>query len=231
MDYKRIHDLIIERAKNRHLEGYSEKHHILPACLGGTNDKSNLVKLTAKEHFIVHKLLCMIYPHESKLQYAVWAFCNWKSTGQKRNYHIGSREYEKLRKEFSITHSNRLLGIKLGPQTHDHISKRTSQLKGSGNGMFGKTHTEKARLAIKNAQTGSSNSQYGKTGVNHSSSKMYILNNNGINEEYESTADIIKRVEELGIKWNTLRQYSKKNKYVKGCIVTSRLNILKNVDI
>jgi hypothetical protein len=40
--------------------GYCEKHHILPKCLGGSNDKLNLVQLTAREHFICHLLLVKI---------------------------------------------------------------------------------------------------------------------------------------------------------------------------
>jgi len=54
MDYKKIHDNIIDMARNRKLEGYTEKHHIIPKCMNGTNDPNNLVKLTAREHFLIH---------------------------------------------------------------------------------------------------------------------------------------------------------------------------------
>lgn len=36
---------------------YYEKHHIKPRCLGGSDDDDNMVLLTFREHFIVHKLL------------------------------------------------------------------------------------------------------------------------------------------------------------------------------
>jgi len=42
---------IINKSKNRLLTGYKEKHHILPRCLGGKDNKDNLVELTAREHF------------------------------------------------------------------------------------------------------------------------------------------------------------------------------------
>ena len=46
MDYKLIHDSIINNArlKNRKKGGeiYYESHHIIPKCLGGSNDKDNL---------------------------------------------------------------------------------------------------------------------------------------------------------------------------------------------
>ena len=44
MNYQRIYNQIIERAKTRQLEGYVEKHHIIPRCLGGLDDKENIVK-------------------------------------------------------------------------------------------------------------------------------------------------------------------------------------------
>lgn len=49
---------IIEKAKNRiEYTGYTEKHHIIPKSLGGNNAATNLVVLTAKEHYIAHHLL------------------------------------------------------------------------------------------------------------------------------------------------------------------------------
>jgi hypothetical protein len=67
MDYKKVHDSLIERAKTRIIEGYAETHHIIPRCLGGTDDVSNLVKLTPEEHYLVHQLLIRIYPDNPKL--------------------------------------------------------------------------------------------------------------------------------------------------------------------
>jgi 5-methylcytosine-specific restriction endonuclease McrA len=58
MNYQKIHDSIIERAKNRNLLDYKERHHIIPKCLGGSDNLDNLVDLTAREHFIIHKILC-----------------------------------------------------------------------------------------------------------------------------------------------------------------------------
>jgi hypothetical protein len=103
MNYQRIHDAIIDRARNRKLQGYHEQHHVIPRCLGGTDDKSNLVELTAREHFIVHKLLCEIYPNNDKLFYAYYAMgrLGVNTTG-KRDYIISSREYNWLREQHAI---------------------------------------------------------------------------------------------------------------------------------
>lgn len=59
MDYQKIYWDIIYRAQKRdnNLLLEVEKHHIIPRSEGGSSKKSNLVELTIKEHFIVHKLL------------------------------------------------------------------------------------------------------------------------------------------------------------------------------
>lgn len=59
------------RAHGRPRHGYMERHHIVPRCLGGSNRKDNLVYLTAREHFLAHKLLVRIYPDQPKLWYAL----------------------------------------------------------------------------------------------------------------------------------------------------------------
>jgi hypothetical protein len=67
MNYKKIYDSIIDRAKIRNLEEYSELHHIIPKCIGGNNSKNNLVKLTPEEHYVAHQLLVKIYPNNNGL--------------------------------------------------------------------------------------------------------------------------------------------------------------------
>lgn len=66
MNYQRIHDQIIDHALHRNKEeitllDYTEKHHIIPKSMGGSNKKSNLVVLTAREHYLIHWLLFKIH--------------------------------------------------------------------------------------------------------------------------------------------------------------------------
>jgi hypothetical protein len=110
MNYQRIHDAIIDRARSRKLEGYYERHHIIPKCLGGSNDKSNLVELTAREHFIVHKLLYKIYPDNDKLLYAYYAMTRLNINTGKRDYIVSSREYNWLREQ----HATRMRALYTG---------------------------------------------------------------------------------------------------------------------
>ena len=101
MNYQRIYDQIIERAKTRQLDGYTERHHIIPKCLGGSNNKDNLVKLTAREHFICHQLLCEIYPDNKSLKYALCLMNIGKQKYKDAYYKINSRTYERLKLEHS----------------------------------------------------------------------------------------------------------------------------------
>jgi len=57
MNYKKIYDQIIEKRKPDIPNGYVEVHRIIPRTFGGSNDKENLVAITAREHFICHLLL------------------------------------------------------------------------------------------------------------------------------------------------------------------------------
>lgn len=109
--YKRWYFSIIENAHNRTLqeEVYYEQHHILPKSLGGSNDKDNLVKLTAKEHFICHLLLTRFTTGEakSKMSFAVWRLCNGKTMQHKST---NSKTYDTARKVYAETMSKLLAG-------------------------------------------------------------------------------------------------------------------------
>ena len=70
MDYQRHYDLLIEKAKQRTTDLYTERHHIVPQCLGGTDDQLNLVALTPEEHYVAHQLLVKMYPENRSLVHA-----------------------------------------------------------------------------------------------------------------------------------------------------------------
>ena len=76
MDYQKIYNNLISRAMSRSLDGYTEIHHVIPKCIGGTNDTTNLVALTAEEHYIAHLLLVRLYPSNRSLWYAANMMAN-----------------------------------------------------------------------------------------------------------------------------------------------------------
>lgn len=100
---------IINRAKERVADGYVEIHHIIPKCLGGSDEKDNLVSLTAREHFICHALLTKMSDNDS-LKYACFMM-TVKNQHHHNRYKCSSRLYEYVRKLNSIAASNRMKGI------------------------------------------------------------------------------------------------------------------------
>ncbi len=97
MDYQKIYDNLVQSRKNRLIDGYVEKHHIIPKCLGGTDDKDNLVILTYREHFIAHWLLVKIHKTHSGINYAFLCMLRKQSDGRMLN----SRMFETIKKNFS----------------------------------------------------------------------------------------------------------------------------------
>jgi hypothetical protein len=115
MNYQRIHDTIINNASSQYRKKYQgiyyEKHHIIPKCMGGNDSSENLVLLTAKEHYIVHILLCEIYPSNHKLMHAAWLMCNgYSSITQDRKVYISGKIYEHIKSKNSLYMSLKFKG-------------------------------------------------------------------------------------------------------------------------
>lgn len=97
--YTKTYYSIVTRAQSRgKLNVPFEKHHILPKSLGGNNDKSNLVALTLREHFICHMLLVKMTFGKSrnKMVYALWKMCHSTKT-RKSEFKLTARTYESVK--------------------------------------------------------------------------------------------------------------------------------------
>lgn len=70
---------------------YYEKHHIIPKSLGGSNDESNLVLLTAREHFLAHYLLCKMTEGKEEHYKMVCAFNLMLSFSKKSTLQLEER--------------------------------------------------------------------------------------------------------------------------------------------
>jgi len=177
MNYQLIYEQIIKNGKQRELNGYVEIHHIIPNCVGGTDDDSNLVRLTAKEHFIVHKLLYEIHPNEHKLQRASWMMMTMKSE-MGRNYHVGAREYQRLRENLTVgdeTRRKMSISAKNKPKMSDETRKKLSKPKPVGFGeiiskrLNGKSKSKEHILNLSKARTEyykhNKHDYYGRSGI------------------------------------------------------------------
>ena len=83
MDYNKHYNALIEQAQKNTSTGYSEQHHIVPRCLGGTDDKENIVRLTPEQHYVAHQLLVKMYPDNQKLVYALNKMTQGRSSNKR----------------------------------------------------------------------------------------------------------------------------------------------------
>lgn len=153
MNYLKIYNSIIDnsikcnRKKNKIV--YYEYHHIIPKCHGGNNLKSNIAILTAKEHFICHKLLICIYPSDKRLALAFHSMVY--TNKEKRQLKLSARDFEQARLYSSIASTginNSCYGRKLTQKHKDQISIK---LKGNKNTLGMKCSEEtKLKISLKN---------------------------------------------------------------------------------
>lgn len=100
--YTKWYYSLIEKAKNRKLDLYVERHHIIPRSLGGDNAINNIVEVTPREHYICHLLLTkMTYGKDKyKMAFALSMMMNIQNIGKGR-YKASSRYYDYSRKLFT----------------------------------------------------------------------------------------------------------------------------------
>jgi hypothetical protein len=94
MNYQRIYEQLT--AKDM-IADYTEKHHIIPRCMGGSNDHRNLVRLTPEAHYVAHQLLVKIYPDNHKLVYAANLMC----VGSKTNNRVNNKSYGWIKRKLN----------------------------------------------------------------------------------------------------------------------------------
>lgn len=156
--YKKIYDSLILRARQREKKEneYYEKHHVVPKCIGGSNDENNIVELTLREHFFAHRLLTYIYPNEKNIIFALWMITTMtlsslkkRDVGELNNYPrlvnlmqdfnqknwITSRDYETIKKLYVDTKKQKVYS--------EQERKNVSQ--GTLNGMKDEKIREKCR--------------------------------------------------------------------------------------
>jgi hypothetical protein len=124
VNYQKIYDDLIAKCQARQtVAGYKERHHIIPKSLGGSNDSSNLVDLTAREHFVAHFLLAKLHGGNQ-----------WLSIRRMRgndDFYINSRLYEVARREIAQATSRRFKGVAKSSETRAKMSASARQYHGT----------------------------------------------------------------------------------------------------
>jgi hypothetical protein len=161
MNYTKVYNQLMERAKGRKPEkgGYYESHHIVPKCMGGSNDKENKVKLTYREHFIAHWLLHREYPTNKSLAAAfhIMAYgTSWRNVRkEKGDFFPSSRQLEEAKMAKVIQRR----GTIHSEETRRKISESN---KGKPSATKGSTHTDEAKEKMRAAKLGKKRSEEDK---------------------------------------------------------------------
>jgi hypothetical protein len=202
MDYNKIYnDLMFsrlllkpERIREKRNGTYFEGHHIIPKCKGGTGtstrpkNNSNIVLLTAREHFLAHWLLWRIYGDRQMSL----AFHKMLSTTDKTKRITSSRGYEEAKESFRITNLGNQYGkgkIKIisNEQKKRHSELMKGRYTGEKNPFYGKTHTNESKDKIKKSREGIINDK-----IWNYKGKKIVIKNNEVVGIFESTEEVSK---------------------------------------
>ena len=160
MDYAWHYDRLVSRARGRVLHCYTERHHVVPKSMGGSNSADNIVRLTPEEHYVAHQLLVKMYPGDWRI---LWAASNMTGTtgktprqnklyGWLRRRLAASSRKRFAGKPLSEDHKQKLRLAKLGTkQSAETIAKRAAAISKAKKGMV---FSDKRRKALSEAKLG-----------------------------------------------------------------------------
>ena len=126
MNYIKLYENIVNKYKLIRVSEYTETHHIIPRCAGGTDDDDNLVELPPRFHYFCHYLLTKMDLYQNardKLIYAFWAMSN-QTSKRYDNLKITSRMYAYAKTMYVGT----MIGRSLSDDTKSKISKSHKEL-------------------------------------------------------------------------------------------------------
>lgn len=145
--------------------------------MGGLDSEDNLVLLSAKEHYVAHKLLHYIYPDNKKLSYA-WNMMSNRMISE-NIINVTSREYEECKKSFSKS----MLGRKVSRETRDKISKsnkgkvRSEEVvKKMSEARKGYKHKDETKKKISKSNSGKNISKERGESISNSLKQYYMKN-------------------------------------------------------
>lgn len=108
---------------------YTERHHIIPKSFGGSNKQENLIRLSAREHFLVHWLLtkmCISKDHSIKMKHALLRLMNASETLEtykwsKWQYEVAKNKKAAALKEARKNGKDPRLGKKHSPESKEKM--------------------------------------------------------------------------------------------------------------
>jgi hypothetical protein len=154
MNYQKHYNRLIAKALSRPDIDQCETHHIIPVCMGGSNDKANLVNLTPEEHFLAHQLLIKLYPDNRKLLFAA-RMMSVSPNGTR----INNKQYGWIKRKISKAGHSEETKIKMsishtGSKRSDETKLKMSTLQKERGGYGPKVFTEDHKLKLSVSQKG-----------------------------------------------------------------------------
>ncbi|CAM0041708.1 homing endonuclease [Vibrio phage D148] len=173
MNYARIYDELISNAQATTHEGYVEIHHIVPRCMGGTDESENLVALSAREHFLAHWLLAKIHSSNDSLTYA-W---NMMCVGRTQSSHL----YKYAREEVSRKRTGKTWG--------NHTEEAKRKMSESRKGVKQGPRSDEAKEKMRQAKLGHTQSEETISRRTAKTKKPVVGVKDGVETRFDSIKD------------------------------------------
>lgn len=239
MNYKKIYnDLMLSRLllKNSRIKEktqgqYFEGHHIIPKCKGGAGistrpkNNENIVLLTAREHFLAHWLLWLIY----KDRQMALAFHKMLSTTKNTKRIISSGGFEDARNAYRITNIGNKYGVGNKHNiTEEQKQKQSKKMKGKFSGeknpFYNKKHSEESKEKMRNGRIGMT-----KDKIWNYKGKKIVLKENNVVRTFDTIDEIANFIGYS--KSNVKNVLAGHQKTAKGYIIIYEKNMNKNINI
>ena len=218
MNYAAHYNRLISRANGRVLTGYHERHHVLPRCMGGSDEPSNLVDLTPEEHYVAHQLLVKMYPNVRGLATATVRMAR-QCTGNKAYGWLRRRSGEAAKQRTLSQEQKAAIGNfwrgrkrsasnaeKIGafwrgrPRSIEHQLKLNAARSLQPPPFAGKRHSLETRANITAAQQGKKRGPYKSRTADHAANIASALKGRHLSAAHRAAIS-------LGLLGNTNRRY------------------------
>ena len=192
----------MDALRGQSVDGYCEVHHIVPRSLGGSDDIDNLIRLTARQHFVAHWMLARALGGSASR--AFFMMSNFGKYGKvnSKTYAIARQEYaEQISQQlkgkpsqclFSEETKQKMREAKLGRSLREETKQKlriamlgqkrgpefavkvSEAKRGKSNGRLGYKVAEETKKRIGDAQRGELNHMSGRKHTPETREKMRI---------------------------------------------------------
>jgi hypothetical protein len=187
--------------RGQSVDGYAEVHHIVPRSLGGSDDADNLIRLTARQHFIAHWMLARAIGGSASRAFFMMSNFGRYGSVNSTTYQIARQEYAalaavqmagrvmppvsdetkekqrqaKLGRKLTPEHIEKVRLTRIGKKMDEEFCRKVSEAKrGKGNGRFGCIMSEETKQRIGDAQRGALNHMAGRKHSPETREKMRL---------------------------------------------------------